>query len=122
MSKPGGDPSSGISLEDVLRLTKRHPACERLGVKFPGPTRQNPNTPPEGSCQLPPATDIGYGREYLQSSSPCASLVGRVRRASASLLTSDVFIQEGDILTGQLELWVEFNFICFLCRTQILNP
>ena len=27
MSKPGGDPSSGISLEDVLRLTKRHPAC-----------------------------------------------------------------------------------------------
>src|SRR6516225_6847945 len=26
MSKPGGDPSSGISLEDVLRLTKRHPA------------------------------------------------------------------------------------------------
>src|SRR6516165_4966249 len=29
MSKPGGDPSSGISLEDVLRLTKRHPACRR---------------------------------------------------------------------------------------------
>src|SRR6516165_5186273 len=29
MSKPEGDPSSGISLEDVLRLTKRHPACRR---------------------------------------------------------------------------------------------
>ena len=29
MSKPGGDPSSGISLEDVLRLTKRHPAYRR---------------------------------------------------------------------------------------------
>src|SRR6266849_10357752 len=28
-SKPGGDPSSGISLEDVLRLSKRHPACRR---------------------------------------------------------------------------------------------
>src|SRR5229473_184606 len=29
MSKPGADPSSGISLGDVLRLTKRHPACRR---------------------------------------------------------------------------------------------
>src|SRR3981081_423331 len=27
MSEPGGDPSSGISLGDVLRLPKRHPAC-----------------------------------------------------------------------------------------------
>ena len=29
MSKPGADPSSGISLEDVLRLPRRHPACRR---------------------------------------------------------------------------------------------
>ena len=29
MSKPGGDPSSGISLGDVLRLPERHPACRR---------------------------------------------------------------------------------------------
>ena len=29
MSKPGGDPSSGISLGDALRLPKRHPACRR---------------------------------------------------------------------------------------------
>ena len=27
MSKPGADPSSGISLGDALRLPKRHPAC-----------------------------------------------------------------------------------------------
>src|SRR6266481_5301574 len=27
MPKPGGDPSFGISLGDVLRLPKRHPAC-----------------------------------------------------------------------------------------------
>jgi hypothetical protein len=27
MSEPGGDRSSGISLGDVLRLPKRHPAC-----------------------------------------------------------------------------------------------
>src|SRR6266516_193743 len=29
MPKPGGDPSSGTSLGDVLRLLKRHPACRR---------------------------------------------------------------------------------------------
>jgi hypothetical protein len=29
MSKPGADPSSGTSSEDVLRLTERHPACRR---------------------------------------------------------------------------------------------
>src|SRR5882724_13043340 len=29
MPKPGGDPSSGISLGDVLRLPERHPACRR---------------------------------------------------------------------------------------------
>jgi len=29
MSKPGGDPSSGISLGDALILPKRHPACRR---------------------------------------------------------------------------------------------
>jgi hypothetical protein len=29
MAKPGGDPSSGISLGDALILPKRHPACRR---------------------------------------------------------------------------------------------
>src|ERR1700686_2263186 len=29
MSKPGADPSSGISLGDALRRPKRHPACRR---------------------------------------------------------------------------------------------
>src|SRR6266436_1854212 len=29
MSKPGGDPSSGISLVDILRPTERHPACRQ---------------------------------------------------------------------------------------------
>ena len=29
MPKPGVDPSSGISLEDALRLPKRHPAWRR---------------------------------------------------------------------------------------------
>ena len=42
MSKPGGDPSSGISSEDVLIPTERHPACRqreaRLGF---GTEREN---------------------------------------------------------------------------------
>jgi len=29
MSKPGADPSSGISLGDILILPERHPACRR---------------------------------------------------------------------------------------------
>ena len=29
MPKPGGDPSSGISLGDALRRPRRHPACRR---------------------------------------------------------------------------------------------
>src|ERR1700730_15390880 len=29
MSKPGGDPSSGISSEDVLIPTERHPGCRQ---------------------------------------------------------------------------------------------
>src|ERR1700686_3424396 len=29
MSKPGSDPSSGISSVDVLILTERHPACRQ---------------------------------------------------------------------------------------------
>jgi hypothetical protein len=33
MSKPGADPSSGISLGDALRLPKRHPAYRRREVQ-----------------------------------------------------------------------------------------
>jgi hypothetical protein len=42
MSKPGADPSSGISLEDVLRLTKRHPACRRREAQ-PGSCMEREN-------------------------------------------------------------------------------
>ena len=34
MSKPGGDPSSGISSGDVLILTERHPACRRREARL----------------------------------------------------------------------------------------
>src|SRR3974390_3373591 len=42
MSKPGGGPASGISLEDVLRLTKRHPACRRREAQ-PGSCAEREN-------------------------------------------------------------------------------
>jgi hypothetical protein len=42
MAKPGGDPSSGISLGDVLRLPKRHPACRRREAQ-PGSCTEREN-------------------------------------------------------------------------------
>src|SRR5438445_2608704 len=42
MSKPGGDPSSGISLEGVLRRPKRHPACRRREAQ-PGSCTEREN-------------------------------------------------------------------------------
>src|SRR5216683_169757 len=42
MPKPGGDPSSGISLGDVLRLPKRHPACRRREAQ-PGTCTEREN-------------------------------------------------------------------------------
>ena len=42
MSKPGADPSSGISLGDVLRLSKRHPACRRREAQ-PGSCTEREN-------------------------------------------------------------------------------
>ena len=42
MSKPGGDPSSGISSEDVLIPTERHPACRRREAR-PGSGTEREN-------------------------------------------------------------------------------
>src|SRR5436189_3514184 len=42
MSKPGADPSSGISLGDALRLPKRHPACRRREAQ-PGSCMEREN-------------------------------------------------------------------------------
>src|SRR3981189_1989271 len=42
MSKPGGDPSSGISLGDVLKRPKRHPACRRREAQ-PGSCTEREN-------------------------------------------------------------------------------
>ena len=42
MSKPGADPTSGISLGDALRLPKRHPACRRREAQ-PGSRMEREN-------------------------------------------------------------------------------
>src|SRR6476619_8334893 len=42
MSKPGGDPSSGISLGDALRRPRRHPACRRREAQ-PGSRMEREN-------------------------------------------------------------------------------
>ena len=42
MSKPGGDPSSGISSGDVLIPTERHPACRRREAR-PGSRTEREN-------------------------------------------------------------------------------
>src|SRR5215469_15867575 len=42
MSKPGGDPSSGISSGDALRLPERHPACRRREAQ-PGSCTEREN-------------------------------------------------------------------------------
>ena len=53
MSKPGADPSSGISLGDALRLPKRHPACRRREAQSGScMERENPAGDAKGKAQV----------------------------------------------------------------------
>src|SRR6266446_205918 len=47
MSKPGGDPSSGISSVDVLIPTERHPACRQREAR-PGSCMERENLAGDG--------------------------------------------------------------------------
>jgi hypothetical protein len=47
MSKPGVDPTPGISLEDVLILPRRHPACRRREAR-PGSGMERENLAGDG--------------------------------------------------------------------------
>ena len=64
MSKPGVDPSSGISLGDALRLPKRHPACRRREAQS-GSCAERENL--AGDAKGKDA--MGRRRELLHSSS-----------------------------------------------------
>src|SRR5258705_9298961 len=65
MSKPGGDPSSGISLGDVLRRPKRHPACRRREAQ-PGSCSERENLDGDAKGK----STSGYNREAESTDAP----------------------------------------------------
>src|SRR5437588_12525514 len=65
MPKPGGDPSFGISLGDVLRLPKRHPAC-RWREAQPGSCTERENL--DGDAKR--KSTSGYNREAESTDAP----------------------------------------------------
>ena len=65
VSKPGADPSSGISLEDVLRLTKRHPACRRREAR-PGCRMERENLAGDAKGK----DTSGYNRKVESTDAP----------------------------------------------------
>src|SRR5713226_6885207 len=59
MPKPGGCHSSGISLGDVLRLPKRHPACRRREAQSGSWTeRENLAGDAKGKAQAAPTARL----------------------------------------------------------------
>ena len=81
MSKPGGDPSSGISLGDVLRLPKRHPAWRRREAQSGSCTeRENlagdaKGKGPSGANRKAESTDAPERGGLLRSSDEAAVMV-----------------------------------------------
>ena len=57
--------------------------CEGLGVKFPGPTRQNENPPIFGLCQLRPAADFTDPNAF-RSGRDFAAWIGLVPRQDST--------------------------------------
>src|ERR1700716_1083733 len=95
MSKPGGDPSSGISLGDVLRLPRRHPAYRRREAQ-PGSCTERENLTGDakgkgasGSNREAESTDAPVRGGLLRSSNEAGvMLVERREQAIASWLGS----------------------------------
>src|SRR5260221_6633362 len=76
MPKPGGDPSFGISLGDVLRLPKRHPAC-RWREAQPGSCTERENLDGDAKGK----STSGYNREAESTDAPAS--VGLLRSSDA---------------------------------------
>ena len=72
MSKPGGDPSSGISSVDVLILTERHPACRQREAR-PGSCMERENLASDGK---------GKGSDNREAESTDAPERGGLPRSS----------------------------------------
>src|SRR6266699_6029726 len=90
MPKPGGDPSSGISLGDVLRLPERHPAYRRREAQLGSCTeRENligdaKGKGASGSNREAESTDApGRGGLLRSSDEASVMLVERRERAIA---------------------------------------
>ena len=90
MSKPGADPSSGISSEDVLIPTERHPACRQREAR-PGSGTERENLAGDakgkgasGSNREAESTDApGRGGLLRSSDEAGVMLVERRERAIA---------------------------------------
>ena len=67
MSKPGADPSSGISLGDALRLPKRHPACRRREAQ-PGSCMERENLDGDAKDREAESTDAPARGGLLRNS------------------------------------------------------
>src|SRR6516225_7271067 len=63
MSKPGGDPSSGISLGDALRLPRRHPACRRREAQ-PGSCTEGDNLDGDAKGKECPKLEAGCRHRF----------------------------------------------------------
>jgi hypothetical protein len=95
MPKPGGDPSSGISSGDALRLPERHPACRRREAQ-PGSCAERENLAGDGkgkgasgSNREAESTDApGRGGLLRSSDEASVMLVERRERAIAIWLGS----------------------------------
>ena len=81
MSKPGGDPSSGISSVDVLIPTERHPACRQREAR-PGSCTERENLAGDakgkgasGSNREAESTDAPERGGLLRSSDEAAIMV-----------------------------------------------
>src|SRR5918994_6285151 len=90
MSKPGADPSSGTSSEDVLRLTERHPACRQrearsgFGTERENLTGDAKGKGASGSNREAESTDApGRGGLLRSSDEAGGMLVERRERAIA---------------------------------------
>src|SRR6266513_2872807 len=85
MSKPGGDPSSGISSGDALILPERHPACRRREAQ-PGSCTERENLSlrcqgrrPSGSHRKDQSTEAEHlggaaQRQRVEANEVCTTL------------------------------------------------
>ena len=99
MSKPGGDPSSGISSGDALILPERHPACRRREAR-PGSGMERENLAGDakgkgtsGSNREAESTDASE-RDGLPRSSDEAAVMAVERRGWV------IEVEPGQLATG----------------------